>query len=149
MDERIFRKQHVIMPARTYCPFLQPARLIFRFHGLKWRKSHALNVKSSKTSSKFHFPSRLKSVIREPFCFAWYIFNNCIAFKVYAMFSNDCGLVLTGHGLYTDRSTHDGNRRSLYRSLSATNPENGYVRDFCSFVWTKACRDISQLMENG
>ena len=29
MDEGIFGKQHVIMPARTYCPFLQLARLIF------------------------------------------------------------------------------------------------------------------------
>ena len=60
--------------------------------------------------------------------------DNCIAFKMYAMFSNDCGLVLTGHGVYTDRSTHDGNRRFLYRSLSASNPENGYLRDFCMFL---------------
>ena len=35
------------------------------------------------------------------------------------MFSNDCGLVLTGHEVYTDRFTQDGNRRSLYQSLSA------------------------------
>ena len=35
------------------------------------------------------------------------------------MFSNDCGLVLTGHEVYTDRFTQDGNRWSLYRSLSA------------------------------
>ena len=38
---------------------------------------------------------------------------------MYAMFSNDCGLVLTGHEVYTDRFTQDGNRRSFYRSLSA------------------------------
>ena len=38
---------------------------------------------------------------------------------MYAMFSNDCGLVLTGHEVYTDRFTQDGIRRSLYRSLSA------------------------------
>ena len=41
---------------------------------------------------------------------------------MYAMFSNHRGLVLTGNGVYTGRSTLDGNRRSLYRSLSATNP---------------------------
>ena len=38
---------------------------------------------------------------------------------MYAIFSNDCGLVLTGHEVYTDRFTQDGIRRSLYRSLSA------------------------------
>ena len=32
---------------------------------------------------------------------------------------NDCGLVLTGYEVYTDRFTQDGIRRSLYRSLSA------------------------------
>ena len=62
---------------------------------------------------------QIRNVIREPFCFAWWIFSNCIALKMYAMFSNDCGLVLTGHEVYTDRFTQDGNRRSLYRSLSA------------------------------
>ena len=62
---------------------------------------------------------------------------------MYAMFSNDCGLVLTGHEVYTDRFTQDENRRSFYRSLSAiynSNPENGYLRDFCSFIYTETFR---------
>ena len=48
MDEGIFLKQDVIMPARAYFPFLRLTRLIFGFHGLKWRKIHALNDKSPK-----------------------------------------------------------------------------------------------------
>ena len=71
---------------------------------------------------------------RDSWTILFWIFSNCIAFKMYAMFSNHCGLVLTGHGVYTGRSTQDGNRRSLYRSLSASNPGNGYLRDFCSFI---------------
>ena len=56
----------------------------------------------------------------------------------------NCGLVLTGHGVYTDRFTQDGNRRSLYRSLSASNPWLP-----ARFLFLHINRDISQLMKNG
>ena len=48
MDEGIFLKQDVILPARAYFPFLRLTRLIFGLHGLKWRKIHALNDRSPK-----------------------------------------------------------------------------------------------------
>ena len=38
-----------------YCPFLQLARLIFRLHGLKWQKIHALNVRSPKSPRNVSF----------------------------------------------------------------------------------------------
>ena len=56
MDEGIFLKQHVIMPARVYFPFLRLARLIFRLY--------VLNDKSPKKSSKFSF----QAVVSEFVC---------------------------------------------------------------------------------
>ena len=67
MDEGIFLKQPVIMPARTHCPFLRLARLIFRLHGLQWRKIHAPNVKSPKKV--------LEILVSKPFCLRKFNFN--------------------------------------------------------------------------
>ena len=74
---------------------------------------------------------------------------------MYAMFSNDCGLVLTGHEVYTDRFTQDGNRRSLYQSLSAIVTQKVVTCKQRHFAvnekWLTICvssrkqRDISQL----
>ena len=52
MDEGIFLKQHVIMPARTLCTFLRLARLIFRLHGLNCRKIHAQMLKAIRSQEK-------------------------------------------------------------------------------------------------
>ena len=61
--------------------------------------------------------------------------DNCIAFKMYAMFSNDCGLVLTGHEV-VHGSIHPRRYSPVFISIfvSYSNPENGYLRDFCSFI---------------
>ena len=72
VDEGIFLKQHVIMPARAYFPFLRPARLIiFRLYGLKWRKIHSLSsryiIAFNKMNSGIDSRSQLQRSCRELF----------------------------------------------------------------------------------
>ena len=66
---------------------------------------------------------------------------------MYAIFSNDCGSVLTGHEVYTDRFTQDGIRRSLYRALSAIVTQKMVTCEIS--VPSYKQRQISQLMKNG